>query len=114
MAFDVATGGPERRKEERKRRQAVPGNEWNPCLRACEFATEAAKEAHYEEVRQRKRRAESEEFQAEFNNFMDALEEAEQQPDDAPFRDRIETIEDVAEFDAFLRSLEEAEEQSND
>lgn len=84
IALDVATDGPERRLEERKRREAVPGYEWNPCLRSCEFAAEVARESRYEEVKQRKRRTESEEFRAEFEDFMRALEQAEEQSGDPP------------------------------
>ena len=84
MALDIAFDGPERRLEERKQREAVPGYEWNPCLRACEQAGELAWERKKDDVERRKRRAESEAFQADFDAFMQALEEAEEQINDPP------------------------------
>lgn len=84
MVLDVALDGPERRLEERKQRESVPGYEWNPCLRSCEFAAEVAKESRIKEVRERERRAEAEEFQIEFEEFMRLLEEAELKSDDPP------------------------------
>ena len=84
MALDIALDGPERRQRERQRRDNVPGSEWNPCLRACGLARETAADVRLDEVEARKRRIESEEFRAEFDAFMQALEAAEQRSADPP------------------------------
>lgn len=84
MAFDIATDGPERRAEERRRREAVPGYERNRCLRACEWAQELAEERSKHELKERKRRFEAEKFRAEFDQFMQALETAEKPSGKSP------------------------------
>lgn len=85
MALDVALDGPERRSDVRRRREDNPANQWNnPCLRACEQATELARERAIDDAERRKRRAESEAFQADFDEFMQALEEAEEHTGDPP------------------------------
>jgi hypothetical protein len=71
MGLDVATNGPE------QRREAVPGEEWNRCPPSCELAAEMALRSRIEDTRRRERRDESEAFGAEFKNYMRELEEPE-------------------------------------
>jgi len=132
MVLDIATDGPERRLEERRRWEDNPANRWDACLPPCEITTDwqdhrAA--AEREEEARRKRERETRHYEEEVNSIIDALDEAERQsgqlqPESATadyeqqeeerLLQRDETPENQADFDDFMRALEIAEEQSND
>ena len=135
MVMDIATDGPERRAEERKRWEDNPANRWDACLPPCEIITErqdrraAADAAELEEAVRRKHEREVRHYKKEADSIIDALEEAERQsgqlqPESATtdyeqqeeerLLQRDETLENWAEFDEFMRELETAEERNND
>jgi len=135
MALDIATDGPERRLEERRRWEDNPANRWESCPPPCEITTDrqdrraAAEAAELEEAERRKREREVRHYKKEADSIIDALDEAEQQsgqlqPESATtdyeqreeerLRRRDETLENWAEFDEFMQSLEIAEEKNND
>mgnify|MGYP001818747915 FL=1 len=132
MALDIATDGPERRLEERRRWEDNPANRWDSCLPPCEITTDAEDRqaaAEREEAARRKREREVRHYKKEADSIIDALDEAERQsgqfqPESATtdyeqqeeerLLKRDETLENQAEFDEFMRELETAEERNND
>lgn len=132
MALDIATDGPERRLEERRRWEDNPAYRWESCLPPCEVTTDAKDRqaaAEREEAARRKREREVRHYKKEADSIIDALDEAERQsgqlqPESATtdyeqqeeerLRRRDETLENQAEFDRFMRELETAEVRNND
>jgi len=132
MALDIATDGPERRLEERRRWEDNPANRWDSCFPPCEITTDVRdlrEAAEREEDARRTREREVRHYEEEANWMLDALDEAEQrsgqlQPESATtdyeqqeeqrLQQRDETLEHWAEFDEFMQSLEIAEEKNND
>jgi hypothetical protein len=135
MVMDIATDGPERRLEERRRWEDNPANRWETCLPPCEIITErqdrraAAEAAELEEKAQRKREREVLHYKKEADAIIDAIDESEwqsgqlqpesattdyEQQEEERLLQRDKTLEHQAEFDAFMRNLEKAEQQSDD
>ena len=135
MVMDIATDGPERRLEDRRRWEDNPANRWETCLPPCEIITErqdlraAAEAAELEEAARRKREREVLHYKKEADSIIDALDETERQsgqlqPESATtdyeqqeeerLLQRDDTLENQAEFDRFIRELETAEERNND
>jgi hypothetical protein len=135
MVLDIATDGPERRLEERRRWEDNPANRWETCLPPCEIPSErqviraTAEAAELEEAARRKQERETRHYEKEVNSIIDALDEAEQRPgelepesattdyeqqEEERLLKREETLEDTARFDAFMQDLEDAEQESGD
>lgn len=95
MALDIATDGPERRLEERRRWEDNPANRWSACLSPCDIGRDRPTQAELEEEARRKRLAEAEQYEAEVDEIM-------------------QTLVDQAEFDEFMEELEAAEQHSGD
>jgi len=86
LALDVALGSPGQDSADRTREdwEDNPANRWTPCLEPCGLRQELARDAERERRKESERRAEAAAFQAEFDEFMLALETAEQQSADPP------------------------------
>ena len=129
LALDIASDGPERRAEERRRCEDNPANRWGGCVSPWSAGYDRPSQAEREEEARRQRLKEAAEYEAEVNELIRALEAAEQrsgqsQPEPAVtdfeqqeaerLRRREEALAGWAEFDRFLRTLETAEEQNTD
>ena len=132
MVLDIATDGPERRQEERRRWEDNPANRWDYCFPPCQITTDGRdlrEAAEREEAARRKQEREVRHYEEEANWMLDGLEEAEQrsgqlrpepaltdyeQQEQERLQRRDETLENWAEFDAFMQQLETAEEKNND
>ena len=132
MALDIATDGPERRQEERRRWEDNPANRWDACLPPCEITSDLQDRAdalEREEDARRKREREVRHYEDEANWMLDALEETEQRsgqslPESASTdhdkqdlereQQREEALRNQAEFDEFMLALETAEGHNSD